>query len=135
MSSAWGRPAACTSSSASPPSVGRGHRVTEAGPEALLAGLRVVDLAGEPAAMTGRILADLGAEVIKVEPPGGDPLRSVPPLGPDGTSLRFAAWNAGKAYLEATGPDDPRLAELLGAADLVLSTPGWPGALEVEPAR
>jgi len=63
----------------------------EAVPESLLAGVRVVDLAGEPAEMTGRILADLGAAVVKVEPPGGDPLRGVPPFGPDGTSLRFAA--------------------------------------------
>ena len=106
-----------------------------AGLEALLAGVRVVDLAGEPAAMSGRILADLGAEVVKVEPPGGDPLRAVVPLGPDATSLRFAAWNAGKTCFEATGPDDPRLVELLERADVVLSTPRWPGALEIEPAR
>ncbi len=104
-------------------------------PEALLAGVRVIDVAGEPAAMTGRILADLGAEVVKVEPPGGDPLRSVPPLGPDGTSLRFAAWSAGKTCLESSGPDDPRLGELLEGADVVLGTPGWPGALDVDPAR
>jgi crotonobetainyl-CoA:carnitine CoA-transferase CaiB-like acyl-CoA transferase len=102
-------------------------------PEALLAGVRVVDLAGEPAAMTGRILADLGAEVRKVEPPGGDPLRAVPPLGPDGTSLRFTAWSAGKTLVEVTGPDDPHLVELLTGADVVLTTPGWPGALEVDP--
>jgi len=107
----------------------------EAVPESLLAGVRVVDLAGEPAEMTGRILADLGAAVVKVEPPGGDPLRGVPPFGPDGTSLRFAAWSAGKTCVESSGPDDPRLAELVADADVVLSTPGWPGALEVDPAR
>src|SRR5579863_2657285 len=135
MSSAWGRPAACTSSSASPPSVDRGQPVTAPGPEPLLAGVRVVDLAGEPAAMAGRILADLGAAVIKVEPPGGDPLRGVAPLGPDGTSLRFVAWNAGKTCVEVTGPDDPRLAGLLDEADVVLDTPGWPGALDLDPAR
>ena len=103
-------------------------------PEALLAGLRVVDVAGEPAAMTGRILADLGAAVIKVEPPGGDPLRAVAPLGPDGTSLRFVAWNAGKTCVEVTGPDDPRLVALLEDTDVVLTTPGWPGALELDPS-
>ena len=92
-----------------------------------------LDMAGEPAEMTGRILADLGADVVKVEPPGGDPLRAVPPLGPDGTSLRFAAWSAGKTSVELTGADDPRLAELLAGADVVLATPGWPGALEVDP--
>jgi len=102
-------------------------------PEGLLAGVRVVDLAGEPAAMSGRILADLGAEVVKVEPPGGDPLRRVPPFGPDGTSLRFAAWNAGKTCTEVSGPGDPALDTLLAGADVVLATPGWPGALDVGP--
>ena len=104
-------------------------------PETLLRGVRVVDVAGEPAAMTGRILADLGAHVVKVEPPGGDPLRTVPPFGPDGTSLRFAAWNAGKTCLELRGPDDPRLAGLLQDADVVLCTPGWPGAMVLDPGR
>jgi crotonobetainyl-CoA:carnitine CoA-transferase CaiB-like acyl-CoA transferase len=107
-----------------------------AGParEALLAGVRVADLAGEPAAMTGRILADLGAEVVRVVPPSGDPLASLPPLGPDG-SLRLLAWCAGKDILMVDGPDDPRLVELLAGADVVLCTPGWPGVLEVDPSR
>jgi crotonobetainyl-CoA:carnitine CoA-transferase CaiB-like acyl-CoA transferase len=100
--------------------------------ETLLAGLRVVDLAGEPAAATCRILADLGAEVIKVEPKGGDPLRNAAPLGPDGTSLRFALWNVGKRLVEVDGPDDERLSELLAEADVVVDTPGWPGALQVD---
>ncbi len=103
--------------------------------ERLLAGVRVADLAGEPAAMTGRILSDLGAEVVRVEPPGGDPLRAVPPLGPDGTSLRFAAWHAGKTCITVDGPDDPHLAAVLDGADVVLATPGWPGALVVDPGR
>jgi crotonobetainyl-CoA:carnitine CoA-transferase CaiB-like acyl-CoA transferase len=101
------------------------------GTETLLQGLRVVDLAGEPAAMTGRILADLGASVIKVEPAGGDPLRTVEPLSPDGTSLRFGVWNAGETTMEVEGPDDPRLIELLAQADAVIDTPGWPGALDL----
>jgi crotonobetainyl-CoA:carnitine CoA-transferase CaiB-like acyl-CoA transferase len=37
--------------------------------------LRVVDVTDLRGAMAGRILADLGANVIKVEPPGGDPAR------------------------------------------------------------
>ena len=96
-----------------------------------------MDLAGEPAAMAGRTLADLGADVVKAEPPGGDPLRRVGPFeGGDerGRSLRFAAWNAGKRSL-ACEADDPRLAALLAGADVVLQTPGWPGMLEVDPAR
>jgi crotonobetainyl-CoA:carnitine CoA-transferase CaiB-like acyl-CoA transferase len=103
--------------------------------DSLLAGLKVVDLAGEPAAMTCRILADLGAQVIKVEPEGGDPLRRVVPLDADGSSLRFGVWNAGETTLEVDGPDDERLSALLGEADAVVDTPGWPGSLHVDPDK
>jgi crotonobetainyl-CoA:carnitine CoA-transferase CaiB-like acyl-CoA transferase len=103
-------------------------------PDALLAGVRVVDIAGEPAAMTGRILADLGASVTRIEPAGGDPLRAVPPLGPDGRSLRHVAWSAGKSIVVLDSENDPRLAELLGRADVVIATPTWPGALVVAPS-
>jgi crotonobetainyl-CoA:carnitine CoA-transferase CaiB-like acyl-CoA transferase len=102
--------------------------------ESLLAGIRVVDLTGEPAQLTGRILADLGADVVHVEGPDGEPLRSVPPVGPDGESLRFSLWNAGKATVVVSGADDPQLMSLLSSADAVLTTPGWPGAIEVEPS-
>src|ERR1700761_8018144 len=44
-----------------------------------LAGYRVLDLTDERGLMAGRILADLGADVVLVEPPGGSPARSVPP--------------------------------------------------------
>ncbi len=98
--------------------------------ENLLTGIRILEVAGEPLEMAGRILADLGAEVVKVEPPEGDPLRQAPPLRSRGEprSLRFAAWNAGKRSV-ALATSDPRLAELAGGADVVLETPGWPGAV------
>ncbi len=88
--------------------------------------------------MTGRILADLGADVLRVEPVAGDPLRQALPLAgarrdPD-ASLRFAAWNAGKRGL-ACAPDDPRLAAALAGAQIVIDTPGWPGVHELDPAR
>jgi crotonobetainyl-CoA:carnitine CoA-transferase CaiB-like acyl-CoA transferase len=95
--------------------------------EALLAGTRVVDLAGEPAAMAGRVLADLGADVILVEPADGHALRALP--------RRFLAWGAGKTSVVVEGADDPRLDELLRTADAVIDTPGFPGALELDPAR
>ena len=53
-----------------------------------LDGVRVLDLTDRSAALTGRLLADLGAEVILVEPPSGTPAR------------RLAPWLDG-----ATGPE------------------------------
>lgn len=95
--------------------------------DGLLHGTRVVDLAGEPAAMAGRILADLGADVVLVEPPGGAPLRGLP--------NRFLAWSAGKRTVTVDGPDDPELDVLLATADIVIDTPGFAGALALDPGR
>lgn len=90
---------------------------------ALLEATRVLDLAGEPAAMTGRLLADLGADVVLVEGPDGHPLRGQPE--------RFLAWAAGKTSVAVAGPDDPTLDALLAGADIVLTTPGFPGTIDV----
>ncbi|MFH1487777.1 MAG: CoA transferase [Pseudomonadota bacterium] len=46
----------------------------------LLSGIRILDLADEKASFCSRILADLGACVIKVEKPGGDPSRKIGPF-------------------------------------------------------
>jgi len=92
--------------------------------ERLLAGLRVIDLAGEPGQWCGRILADLGAQVVKVEGPDGDPLRRFP--------HRFAALNAGKLAAPAGAPEHPSVTALLSGADVVVTTPGWPGAADVD---
>ncbi len=85
--------------------------------------------------MTGRILADLGAEVVRVEAPEGDPLRSTPPFVGDRrdpeASIRFAVWNAGKKSVVA---DAAALGGLLRGADVVLETPGWPGTPTVDPS-
>ncbi len=93
----------------------------------LLDGFRVLDLCGEPGALAGRVLADLGAEVVVVEPSTGHPDRSV--------GHRFDAWGAGKRSVVVEGPDDPALDALLAAADVVLDTPGFPGALTLDPGR
>ena len=64
---------------------------------ACLAGVRVVDLSQYlPGPFAGQILADLGAEVVKVEPPGGDPMRGIGPPDPDGVSAYYKLVNAGK---------------------------------------
>lgn len=92
----------------------------------LLDGIRVVDLAGEPGAIAGRVLADLGADVVLVEPPEGHPLRALPD--------RWEAWSAGKRSMVPANPDDPALAALLDQADVVIDTPGFPGAWTLDPA-
>ena len=66
----------------------------------ILAGLRVLDLSDLRGQMCGKLLADLGMEVIKIEPPDGDPVRRIAPFkagvrAPE-ASLRFAFLNAGK---------------------------------------
>ena len=61
-----------------------------------LAGVRILDLSRIVSGpMCGRILADLGADVVKIEPPTLDTTRMVAPAS-DGTSPYFAQMNAGK---------------------------------------
>ena len=45
-----------------------------------LSGYRALDLAGPMGVYCGKLMADMGAEVIKVEPPGGDPMRDIGPV-------------------------------------------------------
>ncbi len=66
----------------------------------LLKGFRMLDLADEKGALCGKIFADLGADVIKVEPHAGCSTRTIPPFledipGPD-RSLYAIAYHAGK---------------------------------------
>jgi crotonobetainyl-CoA:carnitine CoA-transferase CaiB-like acyl-CoA transferase len=103
----------------------------------LLDGLRVVDLADEKGELCGRLLADLGADVVRVEPPGGAVSRGLRPFAPDGTSLYFAYRNANKRGLTLDLAIDEGVAELrslAGAADVLIeSSP--PGVLDVEGLR
>ncbi len=68
---------------------------------AFLKGFRALDLTGLSGQLCGRIMADLGMEVIMIEPPGGDPVRKLAPFvkSPGGSELStaFAHLNAGKA--------------------------------------
>jgi alpha-methylacyl-CoA racemase len=62
-----------------------------------LSGIRVIDLSRHlPGPLATLLLADMGAQVIKIEPPGGDDLRTMGPCGPRGHSVYFDAVNAGK---------------------------------------
>lgn len=89
-----------------------------------LEGLRIVEIGEGPAvAYAGRNLADLGAEVVKVEPPEGDAIRRWP--GPEamGAPAVFHALNRGKASLVldlAMDSDRATLAALLKAADAAI---------------
>jgi benzylsuccinate CoA-transferase BbsE subunit len=104
---------------------------TSVGP---LHGYRVVDLADETAALCGKMFADLGADVVKVEPPGGCPTRSIPPFldeeaGPD-RSCYFQALAAGKrsVTLDLQHPEGRELlARLADRADFLVesSPPGY----------
>jgi crotonobetainyl-CoA:carnitine CoA-transferase CaiB-like acyl-CoA transferase len=78
-----------------------------------LAGIRVLDMADEKGELAGRCLSDLGAEVIRAEPPGGARSRHLPPFAPDGEhSLYFAVRNAGKRGV-TLDPSQPTGRELL----------------------
>jgi hypothetical protein len=92
-----------------------------------LAHVRVVDLTDLRGALAGRLLADLGADVVKVEPPGGDAERGRAPFvadvaGPE-RSLAFAYRHANKRGAVADVETDAgraRLAALLDGADVLL---------------
>jgi CoA:oxalate CoA-transferase len=95
----------------------------------ILAGVRVLDFT---TIVSGpyctRLLADLGAEVIKVEPPEGDYIRTQPPTR-DGRSAYFAHLNCGKKSLavDLKRPGAPELMrELADRCDVVVenSRPG-----------
>lgn len=66
----------------------------------------------------GKLLADLGAQVVKVEAAGGDPIRREPPLV-DGESAFFNWLNGNKLGVELA-LDDPRVAALAAKADIVV---------------
>lgn len=65
-----------------------------------LTGIRVIELANERVAFAGKLMADMGADVILVEPPGGDPSRQYPPhidnRKGDNNSLFFLHYNTSK---------------------------------------
>lgn len=81
------------------------HRQKRTMASELLKGFRMLDLTDEKGAMCGKIFADLGAEVIKVEPPSGCSTRRIPPFLEDeiglDRGLYFMAYQAGKKSVTA----------------------------------
>ncbi|MFC2003723.1 CoA transferase, partial [Chloroflexota bacterium] len=102
--------------------------------EGMLAPFRALDLTDETGFLCGRILGDLGTDVIKVEKPGGDAARNIGPFYHDEPdpekSLFWFTFNANKKgiTLDITTPEGQgifkRLAE---SADFVLESfpPGY----------
>lgn len=100
----------------------------------MLSSYRVLDLTGENGFLCGKMLGDLGADVIKIEDPGGDPGRSIGPFfhdipAPD-KSLYWFAFNASKRGITlnlniSTGKDIFK--RLVATTDIVLEsfTPGY----------
>jgi crotonobetainyl-CoA:carnitine CoA-transferase CaiB-like acyl-CoA transferase len=104
--------------------------------QSMLAPYRVLDLTDARAELASFVLAGLGADVVKVEPPGGSDSRREPPLDPEQpaalASLRFHAFNRGKRSvaldLETPRGRDDFLA-LVASADFVFENAG-PGAMD-----
>ena len=104
--------------------------------EPVLGPYRVLDLTDESGFSCGKILADLGADVVKIEPPGGDAARWIGPFPGDRPdpekSLYFLSYNAGKRGITLK-MDSPAgrdlLKRLASKADFLIETYP-PGTLE-----
>jgi crotonobetainyl-CoA:carnitine CoA-transferase CaiB-like acyl-CoA transferase len=96
--------------------------------------VRILDLAGETGAYCTKLLADLGADVIRIEPPAGDPLRMIGPFWRDEAapdkSLYFWHLNTSKRSITldiASNDGRAVLERLVATADIVVETfaPGY----------
>ena len=98
----------------------------------LLSGIKVVEFCQVAAGpFCGMLLADFGAEVVKIEPPEGDALRQWPPIT-DGYSENFASLNRGKRSLALNlkDPADLARARALALQADVLVENNRPGAMQ-----
>jgi len=105
-----------------------------------LRGTRIVELASERISWAGKLMGDMGADVILVEPPEGEPSRSYPPFADDrdeGESLYFWHYNTSKRSvaldLEHESGKQAFLA-LIESADLLIESeePGRLAALGLD---
>src|SRR5438477_9756943 len=103
-----------------------------------LVGLRVLELADEKGQFCGKLLGDLGADVVKIEPPGGEATRRVGPFLDDiphpDRSLSFWYYNTSKrgVTLNLETADGRQLFRRLAAVtDIILETfsPGYLASL------
>ncbi|MCC7363552.1 MAG: CoA transferase [Dehalococcoidia bacterium] len=104
-------------------------------PRGPLEGIRVIDIATPRAELAGRVLADLGADVVKVEPPGGAAARTMAPFehgreGDPEASLYWATVAMGKRSVVLDIAEEAgraTLRELLAGADIFVESfdPGY----------
>jgi crotonobetainyl-CoA:carnitine CoA-transferase CaiB-like acyl-CoA transferase len=119
----------------SAPKIDDARPLTEAQPlPGPLTGLRILELADETGQFCGKLLGDFGADVVKVEPPGGEPSRHLGPFLDDVShperSLSFWYYNTSKRgiTLNLETADGTRLFRRLAAtSDVILETfrPGF----------
>jgi len=100
-----------------------------------LEGIRILEVGvgSPPAHIASSLLAELGADVIKIEPPGGDPLREVSPFGefyPNGVGLDFLVESRNKKFVtlnlkKEVGREIFR--RMIARCDVVIESfqPGW----------
>ncbi|WP_028266872.1 CaiB/BaiF CoA transferase family protein [Arthrobacter sp. MA-N2] len=100
----------------------------------LLNGARALDLTDETGFVCGKVLGELGVDVVKVERPGGDPSRLIPPFHQDipgvERSLYWKAFNTGKrgVTLDIENPRGQEIfRELVRRVDFVIESfePGY----------
>lgn len=103
--------------------------MSDSGQGAALHGIVVLEIADGPYAWCGKLLADMGAEVIKVEPPGGDPGRRAPPCWDDSpagdVSLEFLYCNTSKRSITldlGSARGQAELRALAAGSDVLIET-------------
>ena len=103
-----------------------------------LAGLQVLELADEKGQFCGKLLGDLGADVVKIEPPGGERNRHIGPFLDDiphpERSLFLLVYNTSKRRITLnlqTADGRQLFAQLAATADIILETfrPGFMASL------
>jgi crotonobetainyl-CoA:carnitine CoA-transferase CaiB-like acyl-CoA transferase len=106
-----------------------------------LDGLQVIELCDELGAYAGKLLADMGADVIKIETPEGDPTRRYPPFVDDredpDRSLYFWHYNTSKrgVTLNLDAEEGRSLfLDLIHSADMLVEStaPGWMAAIGLD---
>ena len=97
--------------------------------DGLLSGFRALDLTDEKSFVVGKILATLGVETIKIEPPAGDPSRNIHPFCQDASdpekSLYWFAFNTDKRSITLnleSGQGQDLFKRLVKTADFVLES-------------